>query len=263
MKINCLQNSSAGRNIFFTLFAAVTVLVFFSSCAVTKHSEYFATLQQKDTTLKTYADNNFETKIMKGDRLAVTASSLSTAEDALFNAAAVSSEGYLVQPDGMITLHRIGKMTAVGLTRRELSAAIEAKLLPYMKEAIVHVSYLNRKITLLGEVNKPGVLPMPDEKLSLLDAIVLSGDLTANATRKNITIIREEGDEKKVKHVNLEDNSIFSSPWYYLKPNDIVLVSGDYAKSEKAEKRAKLQTVLSLVASGISLLIIILDRVIK
>ena len=132
-----------------------------------------------------------------------------------------------------------------------------------MKDPIVQVSFLNHKVTILGEVNKPQVLSLPEEQISLIDALVLSGDVTPNAKRSAITVIREEGNTKKVKHVNLEDNSLFSSPWYYVKPNDIILVSADNEKYVKEEKRRKLQTNLSLAASGITLLIIILDRVVK
>ena len=256
---------------FKTIFYFGLVVLLMSSCKVTRQSAYFTNLQ-KDTTLKGFVTANFESKIIKGDRLSISVSSLSTVEDALFNNAAVSGSaastgssagGYTVQQDGTILLHRLGTTTVAGFTRKELAKQLENKLLAYMKEPIVQVSFLNHKITILGEVKTPQVLAMPEEQLSLIDVLVLSGDVTANAKRNNITIIREEGEEKKVKHVNLEDYSIFSSPWYYVKPNDIILVSADTERFVKEENRRKLQTTLSLVASGISLLIIIADRVIK
>ena len=242
------------------------------SCTTTKQSAYFRGLQQKDTTLQGFIPNQYESKIIVGDRLSLTVSSLSPSEDALFNsgssssgggAAATSTGGYTVQPDGTIFLHRLGKIRAEGFTRAALGKQIEEKLLAYLKEPIVQINFLNHKITIIGEVGRPQVLNLPEEQIPLIDALVLSGDLTAAAIKDNITIIREEGTVKRVKHVNLEDNSIFSSPWYYVKPNDIILVSRDYAKADKEQKRAKLQTTLSLVASGVSFLIIILDRVIK
>ncbi len=247
------------------------LMLILTSCKVTKPSSYFTNLQ-KDTTLKSFVTADFELKILKGDRLSITASSLSTLEDALFNSGAVAASGstggttaggYTVQQDGSVLLHRLGNVTVAGLTRRELSRQLENKLLAYMKEPIVQVNFLNHKVTILGEVGTPQVLAMPEEQLSLIDALVLSGDVTANAKRNNITIIREEGTEKKVKHVNLEDHSIFSSPWYYVKPNDIILVSADTERYVKEENKRKLQTTLSLVASGISLIIIIADRLIK
>jgi polysaccharide biosynthesis/export protein len=197
---------------------------------------------------------------------------MSPTEDAFFNAvistttgtgSATSVGGYGVQQDGTVLLHRLGAYKVEGFTRRELSKKIETSLLPYMKDPIVQVNFLNHKITLLGEVATPQVLNLPEEQISIIDALVLSGDVTKDARRNNITIIREVGNEKQVKHINLEDHSIFSSPWYYVKPNDIILVDADTEKYVKAEKRQKLQSTLSLVASGVSLLIIIISQIVK
>ena len=238
------------------------------SCKVTQPSSYFKNLK-KDTTLVGSVTSDFELKIMKGDRLSIAVSSLSTAEDALFNSAgsvggsSAKSGGYVVQEDGAVLLHRLGTIQVAGITRKELSRKLEEKLLAYMKEPIVQVIFLNHKVTVMGEVRTPQILNMPDEPLTIIDALILSGDVTANAKRNNIAIIREEGTERKVKHVNLENNSIFSSPLYYLQPNDIILVSAETEKFEKEERRKKLQTTLSLVASGVSFLLIILNRVVK
>ena len=241
------------------------------SCKVTQPSSYFKNLK-KDTTLVGSVTSDFELKILKGDRLSIAVSSLSTVEDGLFNSAgsggntagsSTKSSGYVVQQDGTVLLHRLGTVQAAGITRKELSRKLEEKLLAYMKEPIVQVNFLNHKVTVMGEVRTPQVLNMPEEPLTIIDALILSGDVTANAKRNNIAIIREEGTEKKVKHINLENNSIFSSPLYYLQPNDIILVSAETEKFEKEERRKKLQTTLSLVASGVSFLLIILNRVVK
>ncbi len=253
------------------VFIFITVLFLCSSCKVTQQSSYFKTLQ-KDTTLKNFVTNDFELKIIKGDRLSINVSSMSPLEDGIFNGvasagavggSATSTGGYSVQQDGTVLLHRLGTYKVEGFTRRELSKKIESSLLPYMKDPIVQVNFLNHKITLLGEINTPQVLNLPEEQISIIDALVLSGDVTPNAKRNNITIIRENGNEKQVKHVNLEDHSIFSSPWYYVKPNDIILVGADTEKFVKAEKRQKLQNTLSLVASGVSLLVIIISQIVK
>jgi polysaccharide biosynthesis/export protein len=251
-----------------------TFLLLMSSCTVSKQSTYFKTLQ-RDTTLKGAVLNNYESKIVKGDKLAISVSSLNPTEDVFFNAATVgtggtgastgitNAPGYTVQQDGTIQLHRIGTIKVEGYTRKELARQIQMSLLAYTKEPIVQVNYQNHKITVIGAVNTPTVISMPEEQMSVIDALVLSGDVTPNGKRDNITIIRENGDEKEVKRINLEDNSIFSSPWYYVKPNDIILVAEDTEKYVKQEKRQKLQNNLSLVASAVSLVVIILSRVIK
>ncbi len=271
MKNNYLSLRSTFGIWYIPTIAFVTILFLLSSCKVTQQSAYFKTLQ-KDTTLKNFITNDFELKIIKGDRLSINVSSMSPTEDAFFNAVtsagagagnATSAGGYTVQQDGTVLLHRLGAFKVEGYTRRELSKKIETSLLPYLKDPIVQVNFLNHKITLLGEVATPQVLNLPEEQISIIDALVLSGDVTPNGKRNNITIIRENGNEKQIKHINLEDHSIFSSSWYYVKPNDIILVAADTEKFVKTEKRQKLQNTLSLVASGVSLFVIIISQIVK
>jgi polysaccharide export outer membrane protein len=128
-----------------------------------------------------------------------------------------------------------------------------------LREPVVNVQYLNRKITVLGEVQRPQVINLADERISLIDALVVSGDLNEKANRKDIMIIRDSSSVKKVKHINLEDHSVFSSPWYYLQANDIVYVMTDKRNIDKEDRRRSLQTSLSLIASGISLIVIIIN----
>ncbi|MEJ7627573.1 MAG: polysaccharide biosynthesis/export family protein [Ferruginibacter sp.] len=246
----------------------VCLLAGMISCTTTKQPGYFKTIQN-DTTINGFISNNFESKIRAGDNLGITISSLSPEENIKFNSAGLivtekgTVPGYRVQLDGTIRLYRFGNVKAEGLTRREFAAKLHTDLLPYLKEPIVNVTYLNHRITMMGEVNKPQVINMEDEQLSVLEAIVLSGDVKENARREKIMIIRETDNEKKIKYVNLEDHSIFNSPWYYLQPNDIVYVLSNTEKTDKEERNRKLQTNFSLIASGTTLLIIILDRVFR
>ena len=188
---------------FFIFSLLVLMLV---SCKVTQPSSYFKNLK-KDTTLIGSITSDFELKIMKGDRLSIAVSSLSTVEDALFNSAgsgggsaagsSAKSGGYVVQQDGTVLLHRLGTVEVAGTTRKELSRKLEDNLLAYMKEPIVQVNFLNHKVTVMGEVRTPQILNMPDEPLTIINALILSEDVTANAKRNNIAIIREEWTEKK------------------------------------------------------------------
>lgn len=98
------------------------------------------------------------------------------------------------------------------------------------------------------------------EQMPLLDALVLCGDLTEEANRKDIMIIREKGNTKEIKHLNLEDHSIFSSPWYYVQPNDIVYVTAGINEEKIAEeKRRNTQMTITLVASSVSLLVALVN----
>lgn len=253
-------------------FPLATILVFgivslLASCAITKNSYFFETLQ-KDTTLSGLVNKDLESKIIKGDNLGISISSLSKDEDLMFNTGSgVSSISgsaiFPVDQDGNILIHKLGLVKAAGNTRKELALLIQKNLVPYLKDPIVNVQYLNHKVTIMGEVERPQVINMLDEQLSVIDAIVICGDAKQYAKRDNILVIREEGNQKKVKILNFKDHSIFSSPWYYLQPNDIVYVVPDVVKRQTEEKRARFQTNFALAISSISLLIIILDRVIK
>ncbi|CAN5895752.1 polysaccharide biosynthesis/export family protein [soil metagenome] len=234
-----------------------------SSCTPTKSSFYFKTLQ-KDTTLSGMVNKDLESKIVKGDNLGIIISSLSKEEDLLFNSVPGSAgSAFLVDQDGNILLHKLGTVKAAGYTRKEFSAVLQKSLIPYLKDPIVSVQYLNHKITVMGEVERPQVINMVDEQLSVIDAIVISGDVKQNARRDNILVIREEDNQKKVKILNLEDHSIFSSPWYYLQPNDIVYVVPDEAKRQRDERRSRFQTNFAIASAAISLLVIILDRILR
>lgn len=260
IKINHFYNSC--RNGLLILLALVAM----QSCKVTAKSAYFKTLALRDTTIKNFVKNDFESVITKGDELAIAVSSLSIVEDAVFNnAAAIGKEGvgYKVQQDGNITVHRLGTIKAEGLTRKELAKKIQNGLLAYTKEPLVQVEYLNHKLTIIGEVKNPQVLKLPQDQITIIEALVLSGDITESGKRNDITIIREDGDDKKVKHINLEDHSIFTSEWYYVKPNDIILVNADYKKIESTERKQKLQNTITLVTTSISLVLVVLSRFIK
>jgi polysaccharide export outer membrane protein len=102
---------------------------------------------------------------------------------------------------------------------------------------------------------------MPEEQMSIIEVLVKSGDILKDGLKNKVMIIREEGADKKVKFINLEDESVFTSPWYYVKPNDIVYIPQDIVKLEKIEKRQNIQTNLALVITIVSFTLLILDRI--
>ena len=270
IKNDMITSPKNNKHIYLLRNIAVTAIILLAiqSCKVTGKSGYFKTLVAKDTTIQNFVKNDFESVVVAGDELAIAVSSLSKEEDAIFNSGGVLSKeansgGYKVQQDGTILVHRLGRIMAAGQTRKELAKKIQNGLLAYTKEPIVQVEYLNHKLTIIGEVRSPQVLKLPQDQISIIDALVLSGDINENGIRNNITIIREEGGDKKVKHINLEDHSIFTSPWYYVKPNDIILVSANYKKLESEARKVKLQNTITLVTTSISLLLVILSRFIK
>ena len=247
------------------------MILLFNSCTTAKNSYYFKNLP-RDTSINTTVNRLAESVIRKNDQLAITISSLNPEEDMKYNAAAGaisavassggSGNGYLVDAEGNIQLRRLGSIHAEGMTRRELKNKIEKDVSPYLKDPLVTVRYLNHRVTVMGEVARPSVIPMPEEQLSILEVLGASGDITLMGKKDNVLIIRETATGKQFKRLNLEDHSVFTSEWYYLKPDDVVYIEPNDKKVNE-EKRVRTQQTVSLALSGISLVIIILNSLLK
>jgi polysaccharide export outer membrane protein len=248
------------RATYFTIcsFLILGFVMTFSSCYNSKPIAYFKTLP-RDTTINSFVTKKFETKIRKDDLLGITVSSLNNELDLQFNGVNdISNEatnisqnisGYLVDENGQISLHFLGKLKVEGLTKKQLKDKLEKELLPYLKEPIVTVKYMNRKVTVMGNVVTPKVIYMNDEQMSLFDVLVDCGDLKSEALSSDLMIIRDSVEHKIIKHINLEDQSILSSEWYYVRNDDIVYVKQNPLKNDKEEKRLRVQTTVSIVTA--------------
>ncbi|MEI8053721.1 MAG: polysaccharide biosynthesis/export family protein [Bacteroidota bacterium] len=252
------------------VFLVLSVLFF--SCSYPKSFTYFKTLP-KDTTISAFVSPEFESKIQKKDVLGISVSSLNSELDAQFNnlpkmnADAMNNNqnifGFKINDNGQIDFHFIGKVKVEGMTKKQLKEKLERELMPFMKEPIVSVQYMNKKVTVIGDVATPKIFYLSEEQLPLLDVIVNCGDLQESALASDILVIRDSSSMKIVKHINLEDHSIFSSPWYYVKADDIIYVKKDVVKYDKDERRSRTQITVSLIASVVSLLVVLLNTLLK
>jgi polysaccharide export outer membrane protein len=139
---------------------------------------------------------------------------------------------------------------------------LEKKLL---LDPIVSIRFLNFRVTVLGEVGKPTVIPIPNEKISLLEALGLAGDLTIYGNRANVMVIREDvlpgkKEQRSIARVNLNSSELFTSPYYYLQSNDIVYVEPNKAKIASTSRAGQW---LPVIFSGLSLAAIVADRLIR
>lgn len=237
---------------------AALLMLFISSCNTSKETTYFQDIQ-KDTTLSNLVTKDAESKIRKDDLLGITVSSLSPENTAIYNAPQNVSgtvTGYQVDENGDIEFIKLGKLHVQGITRKELKKQLEKALAAYLKEPVVAVGFLNRHVTLIGAIS-PQMLPMPADNMTLLDALAASGDIGTRGRPDNILIIREKGDTKEFKRLDLTDKSIFYSPYFYLQPNDIVYVE------PKKENKNNTTRLISYVTAGISFALLIIDRIIK
>lgn len=245
----------------FTYFLATATLLvtIVSSCTVTKPNNYFKFIK-KDTTIANVTMLPAAMKIKKMDVLSIVISSLSKEEDAFFNNAAArsaSGAGFHVTNDGAIYMHKLGKVMVKGFTRNELKAYLEKELLPYLKEPVVTIGFVNHHVTVLGEIGKQQILPISDESISIIDVLAQSGNINPVTKLSDVMIIREKDQSKEFHHINLEDHSIFTSPYYYLQPNDVVVLNQDEKIVRQQLNREKYQQYSGVIFQTLSVAIII------
>lgn len=239
------------------------------SCTPSK-TAYFENIP--DATFQGSTDGG-EVIIAKNDILSISISSLNAEASAMFNKDGNSTlatntspssgrgqgAGYLVDKEGYILLPILGNVKADGLTRKQLSENITNLILSkkLLVEPIVDIRYLNYEVTVVGEVGRPTVISVPNEKISLIKALGLAGDLTIYGKRDNILLIREENGTKITRHIDINSSNFISSPYYYLQPNDIIYVEPNKAKAISGSLSRQL---LPSVLSGLSLLVLVLTR---
>lgn len=251
-------------------FLPLAVIFIFTSCGPTTRSTAFFRTLPSDTLIRGSLTGFPESRIKAGDLISVVISSLNKDEDLVFNAAggqaipeyteaAGQIIAYEVDKSGQILLHQLGKVKAEGLTRYQLQDKLQKDLLPYLKDPVVSVSFLNYRISVIGDVKNPRVISIPQERISVIDALALSGDMNITARRDNLLIIREQDSGRYLKRISLEDNSLLSSDWYYLEPNDILYVSADDEKRLYEERRVRFTQNFSIILSTLSFLIVILN----
>lgn len=240
--------------------------VLLSSCFSTKNNSYYFKSIQKDTVIQASLNHLFEPKVKVNDFISINISSANPQEDIIYNSTQTVSlgllKGYLVDKDGNVELHKLGKIKVIGLTTKEISEKLKKEFTPYLKDPIITTSFLNTRVSIIGEVGKAQTIELPkDEKISILEVIALSGELTEIADRKNVMVIRESDTGRQFKRLNLEDNSIFTSSWYYLKANDVVYFMPDPKKLSYRNNRQKNQQAISTLLAGASLFFLIMDRI--
>jgi len=160
-----------------------------------------------------------------------------------------SLTGYLVDPEGNIDMLVIGKVKLAGLNRMEATELIREKLKSYLSNPIVSIRIMNFKVTVLGEVKSPGTFTIPNERISLPEALGLAGDLTITGRRKNVLVIRDVDGQKTETRVDLTSKELFSSPVFYLNQNDIVYVEPNRARiNSSAVNTANVGIIISVIS---------------
>ena len=278
--------------LYLNLFIIQAILITLTSCVSQKEITYFQKApNQSDTMTVAQA---YIPKIQPGDILSINVGSLNPLASSFFNPystmplptdnsqpsgntggapqglgsgstgsglgssptlAQSSAPGYLVDPAGTIEYPLLGTIKVAGLTTTETKDLIKNKLKLYLKEPSVYVRLLNYKISVMGEVLRPSVYVIPNETVTLPEALSMAGDLTIFGNRHNVLVIRDDNGKKEFGRIDLTTRELYSSPFYYLHANDVVYVEpgkGRIAQSDRAYQ------VFPLIVSVLSFITIIL-----
>ncbi|WP_034257967.1 polysaccharide biosynthesis/export family protein [Altibacter lentus] len=246
--------------------AILLVLTFASlmSCATKKQILYFQDAESIDQAM---IKETFEPIIEPNDILHISISSIDSEVvkpfervTGLENNVGNSNpglQGYLVDAEGNIRFPVLGDVPVAGKTRGEVQTLLKAKLSEYIKDVVVDVRIMNFKITVLGQVNDPGVYAIKDERITLPEAIGLAGDFTLDGNRNEVVIIRENDGKRIVGRVDFTQTDFFDSQFYFLKQNDVVYVEPSLKGVKKSGFLPDIPALLSLVTVVLSTVIIL------
>lgn len=253
-------------------FAALSFILLFmlGACSVPKDVTYFQGIDELSAQQMEAMAQVYHTPIAPDDMLTITVTAWDPTVVTPFNpptyAYSILVEGestvqaaqglytYLVDREGYIDFPVLGKVKAGGLTKIQLSDQLTKDISQYVENPLVKVSLVNFKVTALGEVNRPGPISVKNDRISILDLLGQAGDVTINANRKNVLVIRDK--DGKVEHgrIDLTDPALFASQFYYLQQNDVVYIEPNNAKKRNSRYSQAQQYNISIFSTMFSAL---------
>lgn len=249
----------------YTIPILLLCLVIFSSCASKKEVLFFQDIEKLTATSQ---QPNEETVIRVDDLLYIVITGNTPEVGALFNpitnlppagvaAANNRLQTYIVEQDGSINFPLIGTVNVAGATRQEVVQKLQQEASVYVKNPVVNVRIINFTISVLGEVARPGTFTITDERISVLEALGLAGDLTIFGERKTVKVIRETNGIKTYGELDFTSIDVVNSPFYYLQQNDVVLVAPNRAQIQSAAFNRNSTIFISIAGIIISVLTIL------
>jgi polysaccharide biosynthesis/export protein len=240
---------------FFSLLSFAVLVLFAFSCSTQRVATENYLQEMRDTTGKNAV--NIQTPVVqKGDILSIKvfskANGLNSQADAPYNlqeagtgtGTGSSVQGFMVDQNGNIEYPQLGTLHVEGLTREQVADLVKSKLEGQLTQPSVIVRFQNFKISVLGEVNRPGSFTLPTERVTILEALGLSGDITEFGTKNKVRVIREDNNgQVETGTIDLTSDDLFSSPYYRLQQNDVVLVESNGKKVKQQQKQETAQQI--------------------
>lgn len=253
-------------NMRLAFFALLSALIF-SSCVPHRKLLILQGSARQDSVQHYQNDRSLTYLIQPGDNIYINVVSLDAKTAMMFNGggsntnnlnsdATIYLNSYTVSETGNIEFPLAGAIFVQNLTIEEVKGKLQAILDQYIKETVLVVKLVNFNVTILGEVMHPGQFKVYKTEINLLEAISMAGDLADFANRKEVTIVRQTKNGSETKVVNLTSKEILSSPYYYLKPNDII-----YVEPLKGKQFTFAEFPYAVVFSALSTLILMLNYI--
>ncbi|AKA36090.1 polysaccharide biosynthesis/export family protein [Flagellimonas lutaonensis] len=251
-------------NLLLSRLSILLIILVLSSCASKKEVVYF----QNAGDFETIVDrNSFTPKFKVDDVVSIHISTLNEEASAPFNlyrgprtgtSLAPQSVDYIIDQQGEIDFPVIGKIKIAGLSPEEVRVLLREKLSEYLKDPIINIRLQNFTVTVLGEVNRPGTYPVNGERITILEALGLAGDLTIKGQRENVLVIRDFDGTKVYHRIDLRTKEALDSPVYYLTQNDVVYVEPNESAvtSSQLDNRASIWVSIASVLITSTVLII-------
>lgn len=261
---------------------SLLLLLMLGACSVPKDVTYFQGIDKLTPEQVQQMAQTYHTPIVPDDLLTITVTAWDPSVVTPFNpptyaystiiegeTTVQASQGlftYLVDKEGYIDFPVLGKVHVQGLTKFELADKLRTDISKFIDNPLVKVSLVNFKVTALGEVNRPGTVTIRNDRVSILDFLGYVGDVSINANRQNVLIIRDNNGEVEYGRMDLTDPAIFASPYYYLQQNDVVYVEPNDAKKRNSRYSQAQQyniTIISSILSAISVLTSVIVAIAK
>ena len=243
---------------------ALSVFIFLNSCVSSHTITYYDGIKDTGFSILNRLPPDF--KIQKNDILYISVSSADPNSLLQYNypntpavqsatGGVASAVGYLVDQNGMIDFPKLGKWPAAGFTKKQLADSLSDTLKHWIADPVITIRLINFRVTILGEVSRPGTYSVSNEKISLMEALGNAGDITLFGRKDNVLLVRETDSARTVVRINLNDKKFISSDYYYLKPNDYVYVE---ANKVRVNTSSPFQQSGPIIISTLSLIVVLI-----
>ncbi|MER0438936.1 polysaccharide biosynthesis/export family protein [Emticicia sp. W12TSBA100-4] len=220
------------------------------------------------------------TRIQRNDILAITVGSLNQESNEIMNFANVNALtttnfpgqqglqrnqplGYLVDSSGHVEVPFVGRLKLLDMTLEEAANVVRAEVIKSLKDPAINVRFLNHKFSVLGEVNRSGTFNLLDDRTTLPEALAMAGDLTIYGSRTNIMVLRENNGIREVARLNLLNQEVFDSPYYYIQNGDLIYIEPIKAKGTFTDQRLQLIPIYTGIATTAVVVLSLLVNILK